>query len=116
MVQGCGPLQLLFEQQCLYLHDSAVLSHTPLLNRWQSFLEIACFSKLDFFSQGKVMGCSGFAAASVKQRTLHCVAMLTSRPVKQSDQSESQQGPIAGNGQQQHDGGKRDHTSAMQMV
>ena len=57
--------RLLFEQQRLYLHDSADLSHRPLLNRWQGSLELPALVNVIFFA-AKVAGCDGFAEPSVK--------------------------------------------------
>ena len=66
-------LQLLFEQQCLYLHDSADLLHTSLLNRCQGSLELSALVNVIFLA-AKVVDCNAFAVVSVKQRKLHCVA------------------------------------------
>ena len=78
-MQGCGPSQLLFEQQCLYLHGSAELSHRPLLNQWQSSLELPALMNV-FLLAAKVVGSDGFAAASAKRRKLLCVAICPDNP------------------------------------
>ena len=52
-------MQLLFEQQWLYLHDSADLLHTPLLNQWQGSLELPALVNVIFLTD-KVVGCNGF--------------------------------------------------------